>query len=473
MFQRTLAIVAVLLIASLFSTTVAAQVEGDFKLDIWLWPQTTASEASSMDIGLESWLNLEVELSGLTLSNHVAFGVAGIEHHIAALATVLGPLALEDEIAFAVPYIECPSYTPWIFRTIDYFAAIEGFDSCRPIGHLLFVNKRVQASMSLGGLDFSALMMFEDVNFPAPTAKATDRLPANPSYIYDDNYQTQAFRLGGIVELSGTTVSGIRITSKTGICADWDITIYTGFWSRYFNMKGLEWGPAKYIKKHVWYEEVCLNSELEFTKEYIAIEDISPVEGLNLNSYLLFKPDLSQGIEGYLNFNLSLFDIGRLNGFLKITAPQSIQLDPAYWSTAGLGSPFVELYLGNLSVIWEDVDADLAITQTDMITTSLSILIQPMQFLSMNQFVPTVGLVRWLMVATLSLPQGSPSDMFEVAALWEQGTWPTWSGDLELSKINFRMKKELASQFKLGLDAVFEAEGLSALNGWIKTEFAI
>ncbi|HID55755.1 TPA: hypothetical protein EYP37_04440 [Candidatus Poribacteria bacterium] len=457
--------ISVSLALGIFFTSASAQVGGDLIFDIWMWPQTTASEMSPLDIDSETWLNLKVELSGLSFSNRVAMGIAGIEHYIADLKTALGPLELEDELAFAVPYIECPSYMPFKFMTIDFFAAYRGFDKCRPIGDLLFVSKRGKVDISFKGLTFSTLIILEDVNFPNPTAEATDGLPANPAYIYDDNYQTQAFRLGAIVELSGTTASGVRVTSKTGFCARWDITIFTGFWGKYFNMKGLEWGPAKYIKKHAWYEEVCIDPKLESTKEYIAMEGLSPFEGLTLNLYLLFKPDLSQGLEGYLNFNLNLFDMGRLNGFLKFTGPEGIQLEPASWGLPGLGSPFIELYLlDNLTLIWEDVDADLAVDRADMITTSLSVPFQGVWFLLMNQFVPTVGLVRLLLEADLS--------PLEVTALWERGTWPAWDGVLKFSKIDFKWKEVMNERLEFGIDALFDALGLSAINIRLKVGLA-
>ena len=462
-----------LLALGIFSITASAQVVGNFKLDIWMWPQTTASETSPLDIGLGAWLNLDVKLSGLTLSSHAVLGIAGVEHYIADLEAALGPLKLKDELAFAVPYIECPSYMPYIFKTIDFFATYSGFDSCKPIGDLLFVGKRGKIDLSFGGLTFGTLLILEDVNFPSPTTKASDRLPAAPIYIYDDHYQTQAFRLGAIVELSGTTPSGVRVTAKTGICADWDITIFTGFWRRYFNMKGLEWGPAKYIKRHAWYEEVCLNRKLEFSKEYLAIEGIVPFEGLMLNSYLLFKPDLSQGFEGYLNFNLSLFNIGRLNGFLKFTGPREIKLEPAYWGIPGLGSPFVELSpLDNLSFIWEDVDADLSINGADMITMGLSVPTQGMQLFFMTQSVPTVGLVRLLFEADIPFSHPPSRSILETMALWERGTWPTWAGDLTFSKLYLKWKEVMGDHLELGMDALFDLGGLETLNAWIEVGFA-
>jgi len=463
-----------ILTAGAFAVSTAAQVTGNLKLDAWVWPQTTSFETTVLDIGLEAWLDLEIKLSGLSFSNRVAFGIAGIEHYIASLETTLGPVELNDQFAFAVPYIDCPGYRPWIFRTIDFFSALKGFESCKPIGELLFVGKRIKADIALGGLEFAALAMLEDVNFPSPMAKATDGLPTDPLQTYGDDYrvQDQEFRFGGILELSGTTVSGIRITAKTGICADWDITIFTGFWGRYFNMKGLEWGPAKYIKKHVWYEEVCLNPRLEFTKEYLAVEGISPIEGFIINSYLLFKPDLSEGIVGYLNFDLSLLNIGRLNGFLRFTGPKAVQLEPAYWGISGLGSPFLEFHLGGLTLIWEDVDADLAVDGADMITTSLVIPIQGVQSLFMAQFVPTVGMVRLLMVAGFLFSPASSGDMFEIAALWERGSPPTWAGELECTTINFRLKRDPEEGPELGLDVIFEAPGLSTINAWAKVEFS-
>jgi hypothetical protein len=133
----------------------------------------------------ESILEVNFTISGLTLGNHIAMGLAGIEHYIFSLSTTIGALDLVDEFWFAAPYNK----------------------NNEQVGPFQFVKKRVTGEITIGGLSFAALVLFEDVYFDHP-------------YTRDPALLGKYYGLGTVLTLSGQTVSGIGVESVTGICAD-------------------------------------------------------------------------------------------------------------------------------------------------------------------------------------------------------------------------------------------------------------
>lgn len=111
---------------------------------------------------------MDITLSGMTVGNRLAMGISGLEHYIMSLASVIGPLDLESEFAFAVPFIGCPWYRPESYRYIDLFRVYGPFTDCRPVGEPLFVKKRVYSTLGEGIL-LESLLLLEDANFPKPT----------------------------------------------------------------------------------------------------------------------------------------------------------------------------------------------------------------------------------------------------------------------------------------------------------------
>ncbi|GEM_PF-1677554 len=182
---------------------------------------------------LQTDLNVNVTISGLTMSIHSHAGTTGFEDIILTFATTLGALDITSMFVFAQPFaiglapdgqvlnlcIVEPGDTP---ATAD--------DSCQT----LFVKKRVEASISLGGVTFSNLAMFEDVTFPNycvdffigdVTASLYDLAGCVPAIKGLDTpiyygAQSQNFGFGDVVFIEGQTPSGITVRAETGICAE-------------------------------------------------------------------------------------------------------------------------------------------------------------------------------------------------------------------------------------------------------------
>jgi len=220
MFKRILSTLLIVALVVGVSSAVASAVTGSFTVHISLAPQTRAEEKVPFDIDFEFILDLKFTVSGLTFSFQNAMGVTGIEHAVFNLEANLGALTVHDDFVFATPFSCAPAdKAPTATLFGDVANSFCGW-GVGPIGSLLFVKKRVQAVISLGGITLDNLAMFEDVNFSTPTwfggyylydqaVAETDDVDGDG--VYDQN--DQAFRFGDILKVSGETPSGIKITS--------------------------------------------------------------------------------------------------------------------------------------------------------------------------------------------------------------------------------------------------------------------
>jgi hypothetical protein len=205
MFKKLIAISIAALVIGLFSTVALAGVEGSFDFDISLCPWYAEYEHEDFLIDFEGWLILDVTLSGLTFSNDLVFGVAGIEHYIADLETTLGALTLKDEFWFAAPYSE------WDWGHCDNYYAE---------GPLQFVKKRVTAEITLAGLTLTNNIVWEDVMFDHPYTLVNVGSVQTPVLSIVD----PVYRFGIGMSLAGETVSGIGVEAITGISYDPQLT---------------------------------------------------------------------------------------------------------------------------------------------------------------------------------------------------------------------------------------------------------
>ena len=235
-------IIALLLALGFYSTVAQADVTGSFGINISLnsidcmdvaiySTQTQVvqlgdqpCESTVFKIDFETDLNVNVAISGLTMGLHSHAGVTGLEDVILSFAATLGALDVEDEFAFAQPF-------KWLVAGDGQLIPAcveneEGSGEC----DLLFVKKRVSATISLGGVTFSNLAIIEDTTFPAPCLAGSVANGCLESLFGDaykvlkaqtESYQVgnQHFGFGDVVTIEGQTPSGITIKGVTGICA--------------------------------------------------------------------------------------------------------------------------------------------------------------------------------------------------------------------------------------------------------------
>ena len=205
-------------VAAFGAATARADVTGSFTASVLVEPQTTATEIGPAVFDIENAINITVVISGLSTTLHSHFGLPGVEDVQLSYAATLGALDINGTFVFGRFAGTCA-------------LNVGGDETCEAVQNnpfpltddLLFVKKRVKTSISLGGVSFDNLALFEDVNWPETQA--------------DTSYQTdgQQFGFGDVLSLNGQTASGVTISAKTGICA-----------SRTPNV----------IKKHTWPYEV-------------------------------------------------------------------------------------------------------------------------------------------------------------------------------------------------------------------------
>jgi len=308
---------------SLSFTTVAAQVSGSSRLDLFAYPIVctqvgeikldTPCEQTILKFDIEHRLNLNVTLSGLTFSADTAIGIAGPEHGIFSVKSNLGALQLKDELWFAVPFETTPDV-----NTMSNIVVI-------PPGDTMFVKKRVEMNLNIAGINLSNLAMFEDVTFPNPNSEyGADRLNQGGEDCDGDGtidggtcvgdvatnttteYVNQTFGFGDIITLQGQTVSGLRITSRTGFCAD---------------------NGSNSVKKfsapgRVNPECVSLN-RLKFDFESISISGIS-IGGVNLSQSFNFTLDGGTTFQSSTGVSFTVADLATISLSLDTTPPFSL-----------------------------------------------------------------------------------------------------------------------------------------------------
>lgn len=459
MSKRALTIlVAALLAVGTFGAVANAGVEGDFTFDISIRPQVqsgaTMAEMAKFDFDFEGLLDLDITLSGLTFGNDLAIGIAGIEHYIMSLSTTLGALDLMDEFAFAAPYSLRKTYwkivdhvvQPGTPTTDDYDFIDNNYYRA---SDLRFVKKRVSAEITLGGLTFDNLVLFEDISFyhpitvqstvaheydadgdgtktdwsstsapktdgtsvnkgdvvwtiayadgtldlkaPRPgtlyNCTAVDPDPANDKngYVFCDFQPNGTFGFGNIFSISGTTVSGIVVTNKTGFNADWRVMFFPAYSTvgklTYYNYFIHEY-PGNKIKKKTWPEAV-VGTAWEFVKEEIDVENIVPVEGITLNSYTIW--DSTGGFTTYLNGEFSLAGIAEV----------SVWLTTANITTLSIKESVISFAIGDyMKLIWKDANGSLAMDAGDTTVFQFGLPLQAATLSGIIQAEPGVGLKK-------------------------------------------------------------------------------
>jgi len=169
--------VALLLALALLvvSPTSVADVTGHISFHVGAVPQTTSDEIGSLEFDLQSDATTTLTVSGLSASVHTHYGLAGIEDVIFSLNATLGAFNVLSKFAFA--RFPAVTLTP---------------------ANLRFVSKQFGVEMSLGGFTVGNTLWIEDTGWP----------------------QSPALGIGDLIRIRGQTLSGITITSKTGLCLD-------------------------------------------------------------------------------------------------------------------------------------------------------------------------------------------------------------------------------------------------------------
>lgn len=342
MAKRVLAIlVAALLGAGIFSTVANAGVEGSFCFDFMITPQTTIAQVTKIDLNFEGILDLDITISGLTISTFMTFGIAGLETVVFDLETTLGFLDIYDEFWFSVPYSGV------------------GKDD-RLWDQLLFVKKRVALTATIGGLVANALIIFEDLNFTYPYAGAIPPV--------------QSWGFGICMGFSGTTVSGIKITSLAGINCDPQI-------------------PNK-IKKYAAMGTV-VGQEFGFTVEKISITGIQ-IAGIVIDDYLEFRP--GQAIKNTMTFKTSILGVSLSVSLITTDITQIGTLS---------GIKFVAALSDYITLTWLDANASLAFDDNDTITVKAVMPIQSATLTATLTSKPLLGITAAKLALSLPVPIGT------------------------------------------------------------------
>lgn len=220
------------------SVSVQADVTGSFNLDIMLSPEGTQTEAVTFLFDIMSNLQFNSVFSGITAGADIGFGVTGFEFGVIQASASLGALTLRDQNIFAIPFA-CTAFLEFMGngpddqingvcpgRLLVPIGDVDGDDMADP-NAVAFVQKRTEAEINIAGLEISTLMLFEDVDFPdirSGDDHEHDHFNGDVVYyvygvngMFDD--QTPTFGIGGVLTISGQTVSGVNVESETAICA--------------------------------------------------------------------------------------------------------------------------------------------------------------------------------------------------------------------------------------------------------------
>jgi hypothetical protein len=490
MSKRALAIaLAVLMTATVWSVVGRADVNGSFDLFITMQPQTTSGETSEFDFDFEAELDLNVTLSGLTFSNAMTYGIGGVEHYIMALSTTLGALDILDEFVFATPYygVSTSYWGMWYF--FDWIHPKRGHYGGTRRGNLLFVKKRVTTELTIGGLTFNNLFMLEDVTFPLPSA--TD---PGVNYVGDD----QSWAVGDIMSISGTTVSGIGVTSWSMWCADAAITAY---YPKHQLLKIFEW-DYNLIKKKRWLQTVepdCYPAAIQvdpedatagykpilgFTKEVISITDVPLPSGISMDMLSVFST---------VPYKLDWYPWNcPAGGTWCVIQPRVVQI-PFFTDIVfqvpimGMADLLVELWTSDIDSIWFDKfvltlqlpehgwflhwydhDGDLTMTVTDDVVFKGGVSFQEAVDLSFFAWMqPTLG--PQLLELDLTIPIDQPTGYLEFLFNWmNTGT----VGALDFQYWSIKLNKNFG-QNEFEIRAKFDKYGFDEAAIIISTLFSI
>lgn len=279
-----------------------ADVTGSFNIHVALLPEGTQTESVQFYFDLQSNLQLNVTISGMTFSADLGFGTTGPEFAVTGFNTNLGAVNINDTFVFAIPFYSAGVYDGTTISQIS--PTLDG--NLQPNG-LAFVSKRVRTDMFIGGFVLSNLAIFEDVDFPNPfsTTEETYYVGQTDSLVGN---QTPTYGFGDVLTVRGQTVSGLTIESTVGICASKSAKIVK---KRAFLYKVNSACTAS-MNNLIQPIENGAKTPLLFEFEDLAVRNIE-IGGIkfNLDAQWLPAEGLSQA---NLNARFSLFDFATVSG---------------------------------------------------------------------------------------------------------------------------------------------------------------
>lgn len=352
------------------------------KIDISLRPQNTSREHVQFDIDFETNLDLNIDINGLLVRSDTGMGVTGTEFQVFELAARLGDVSLLSQFVFGTPFASpridndgdtrinedplgdangdgCPGVCG-VDDDADTLIdegnpsdddedGLVDEDLAEPpmaIGPLLFVKKRVTATLTISGITIENLALFEDANFPDPDTSTLT------SYQVSD----QLFAFGNVLRVSALTAGGTSFAFITGINADPQQT--------------------NKIKKRFFPGKVQRNEKLSFTVEKIKIESLI-LGGIIFGSETVFRPNVP--LLQILTMRFSVADLATVTAVISLTNI----LEPQFLSASVvIATPDI--------ILITTLDANLNITSHNVIATlSLNSAVTSTLFLT---FVPGTGL---------------------------------------------------------------------------------
>jgi len=356
---------------------VHADVTGSFNIDVTLTPENVLIEAAKLHIDLQSNLQVNTTLSGITFGVDMGFGVTGIEFAILNLTTNLGALFIFDQFVFASPF-GCTNFQTGVTNTSGGITgqcvgpnttAIGDGNADGVIDNAVgFVKKRISIQINLAGIQISNLAIFEDVDFPdiqGLTPIGTDDHehdhfgPTTPYFVSQTNPlandQTPTFGFGDVITLSGQTVSGVAISSITQFCAKQRNYIK----KRSFNFEVNAACSAQFADRTA--NPVEGGGPVLFEKETLTIENIDIPGGI-LQASLMFSPiiPLEASISMTSNF-LGLIDI-----ISTFTSKNITNLN--------ISSTRIDFQTGNFSLSIFDLDGNFDL---DLLLGSFNLILFP------------------------------------------------------------------------------------------------
>jgi hypothetical protein len=221
--------VLLVVVAVLLAGTVAhGQVSGQFGLDILARriPTTltpgialdTWSEFAMLEFGLASKLDLHANLGFSSFTVNAATNMAGPEHLV-----LIGNLELKELDSYALK-MDGFSFSPEVWFAVPFESVIDVNNlpnsAVIPPADPLFVALRATASCSYAGWSMKVLLMFEDYNFPDPSAAFVPL-----EYQYSD----QSFAWGCLTTISWHAPLSTTVSSTTGIWASFGATSVKGY----------------------------------------------------------------------------------------------------------------------------------------------------------------------------------------------------------------------------------------------------